>query len=100
MAITFELGRIVATKRVWELIDTDERFSRFVTGCLSRYIVYDWGELDPEDWKMNDEAVKSGERILGSYPLPYDIEVEFEDRLWIITEHDRSVTTLLFPGDY
>lgn len=59
MAITFELGRIVATKRVWELIDTDERFSRFVTGCLSRYIVYDWGELDPEDWKMNDEAVKA-----------------------------------------
>lgn len=100
MAITFELGRLVATRRVWEMIDQDERFSRFVTGCLTRYIVYDWGELDPEDWKQNDEAAKTGERILASYPLPFDVDAGFDDRLWIITESDRSVTTLLFPGDY
>lgn len=75
-------------------------FSRFVTGCMSRYIVYDWGDLDPEDWETNDEAVKTGERILASYPLPSDVEVDFEDRLWVITEADRSYTTLLFPGDY
>jgi hypothetical protein len=96
----FKLGRLVATKRVWELIDTNERFSRFVTGCLTRYVVYDWGELDPDDWAINEEAVKTGERILASYPLPYDVEVDYDDRLWIITEADRSVTTLLFPGDY
>ena len=100
MAITFELGQLVGTRRVGELIEKDERFRRFVTGCLTRYIVYDWGELDPEDWKQNDEAVKIGERILASYPLPFDIEVPFEDRLWVITEWDRSVTTVLFPGDY
>lgn len=100
MAITFSLGNVAATKSVWELIDSNPEFSKFVTLCLSRYIANDWGELPEEDWKLNDESVKNGERLLASYQIPEYIEEVFEDRLWIITEWDRSVTTLLFPGDY
>lgn len=99
----FEFGRLVATRRVWELADTNARFNRFVGGCLSRYAVNDWGELDPEDWKLNDEAVLSGEdRILASYPLPVEFldYVDFESKLWIITDADHKATTILFPGDY
>ena len=87
MAITFGLGNVVATKYVWELIEENEKFSQFVTICLSRYIA-------------NDEAVRNGERLLASYIIPLEVEEVFEDRLWIITEWDRSTTTLLFPGDY
>ncbi len=100
MSKTFALGRVVATRRVWELIESDEYFSRFVSLCMSRYVTNDWGELHPDDWKLNDESVDGEGRILASYPLPETIEVEFEDKLWIITEWDRSVTTILFPGDY
>ena len=98
---SFEFGKLVATRRVWELADANERFNRFAGGCISRYAVNDWGDLHPDDWSLNDESVKMGEgRILASYPLPGDVDVEYEDRLWIITEGDRSVTTILFPGDY
>lgn len=100
MAKTFALGNIVATRNVWELIDTNESFSQFVTICLSRYIANDWGDLCEEDKETNDYAVDHGERLLASYVIPEEVEGVFEDRLWIITEWDRSVTTLLFPGDY
>ena len=100
MAITFSLGQVVATRAVWELIDKNEDFSKFVTLCMSRYIQNDWGELPEEDWALNDESVRNGERLLASYQIPEFIEEVFEDRLWIITEWDRSTTTLLFPGDY
>lgn len=101
MAEYFGLGRMVATTRVWELIDSNERFNRFVSACVTRYMMHDWGDLDDEDWKLNDKyARRKGGRILASYKLPDYVEVEFEDKLWIITEEDRSVTTLLFPGDY
>lgn len=100
MAKTFSLGNVVATKNVWELIDENPMFSQFVTICLSRYIDNDWGDIPEEDWNANDEAVKNGERIVASYQIPLEVEEVYEDRLWIITEWDRSVTTLLFPGDY
>lgn len=100
MAKTFALGKVVATRNVWELIDTNESFSQFVTICMSRYIANDWGDICKEDWEANDQAVINGERLLASYVIPEDVEEVYEDRLWIITEWDRSVTTLLFPGDY
>ena len=100
MEKTFEIGQVVATRAVWELIDQNEEFNAFVSGCLSRYILYDWGDTCKEDWKSNDDAVKNGERVLAVYNVPDEIEEIYEAQLWIITEWDRSVTTLLFPGDY
>ena len=100
MSKTFGLGRVVATARVWNLIESDEAFSKFVSISLSRYIANDWGELNPEDWALNDESVDGEGRLFGSYELPDFFDIDFEDRLWIITEEDRSTTTISFPGDY
>ena len=100
MAKTFELGRVVATRNVWEAMTENEEFGTFVSGCLSRYILYDWGDTCKEDWMSNNLAVKNGERVLAVYNIPEDIECGFEESLWIITEWDRSATTLLFPSDY
>lgn len=92
---------MVATKRVWELIDSDERFNRFVSGCVTRFTMNDWGDLDQDDWDTNDKfANGKGGRILASYKLPDFAKVDFEDALWIILDKDASVTTILFPGDY
>ena len=51
-------------------------------------------ELDPEDWAANDRAVYEGTRILSAYTLTDGT------RFWVITEHDRSVTTCLTPDEY
>jgi hypothetical protein len=54
----------------------------------------DWGELDKEDQRANDEALKHGGRLLSAY------RTEAGVKFWIITEADRSATTVLLPDEY
>ena len=61
---------------------------------MKRHLTGDWGELSAEDAAANDQAIKDGSRILSNYGLPTG------ERIWIITEADRSVTTVLFPSEY
>lgn len=62
---------------------------------LARFINRDWGVLDAHDQKQNLECVEMGfGRIMGSY------ELKNGDKLWIITESDRSATTILLPEEY
>ena len=96
----FELGHLVATARVSNAIGADRKFQVFANKCLQRYVGKDWGDLDPDDWALNDESLESDGRILASYSLPEEFRIDGENKLWIITEWDRSVTTILFPGDY
>ena len=87
----FETGHIVATMAALSALESagisaDELLLRHVSG--------DWGDLCPEDMEANEVAVTAGYRLLSRYPL------ESGATIWIITEWDRSVTTLLLPGDY
>jgi len=103
-----DLGQLVATRAVADLQENNQEFAMFVKTCLNNYLSHHWGDLSEDDKKMNDHAAKSGdERILASYPFPPNTPWEAingwgikEDKLWIITEWDRSVTTILFPGEY
>ncbi|TVO63299.1 hypothetical protein [Denitromonas ohlonensis] len=62
---------------------------------LRRHLHGDWGDLSDDDRQLNDAALKSGEdRLFSSYQVTPDL------KLWIITEWDRSVTTLLLPSEY
>jgi hypothetical protein len=61
---------------------------------LLRHICGDWGDVCPEDWQQNDLSVASGLRVLSVYTMPDRTKV------WVITEWDRSVTTVLLPDDY
>lgn len=91
----FELGQLVMTRAVADRLQEDEKFAKFVQLSLGRYINCDWGSMADEDKAMNDDAVKSGEdRIHAAYVN------KSGDKIWIITEWDRSVTTILFPSDY
>lgn len=93
----FELGRLVATAGVYERTQMNPDFGEFVSDCLKRYVACDWGDLCSDDANQNDEAVKNGEdRILVSYPHTANSDW----KIWIITEWDRSVTTILFPSEY
>ena len=60
---------------------------------LSRHCSGDWGELDHQDRRENERSIKNGWRIVSSYPAG-------EKKVWIITEADRSVTTILLPEEY
>jgi hypothetical protein len=61
---------------------------------LSRHEAGDWGEVGPEDWEENELSVREGFRILSAYTLKTGVKI------WVITEADRSVTTILLPDEY
>jgi len=86
----FALGRVVATRGAQGLLEAAGVGAREL---LARHIVGDWGEVAPEDAEANEEDLRRGERLLSSYPVG-------EERIWIITERDRSATTLLLPSEY
>lgn len=87
------IGRLVATRSVSDLMDEKKEFRSDVNTALSQYLHNDWGVTCKEDSELNDRAVKDGERVLASYDT-------IEGKIWIITEWDRSYTTILFPSEY
>jgi hypothetical protein len=87
----FSVGVVVATAGAIAALEaTGDRYCEL----LRRHEQGDWGEIDLEDRSRNEEALRGGERILSVYRLSNGAKV------WIITEADRSVTTLLLPEEY
>ena len=93
----FELGQIVATWSVEHMMKVEPDFRTFVMNSMERFKKCDWGDSSADDKARNDNAVKNGdERIMGAYIHPnYPLW-----KIWIITEYDRSATTILFPSEY
>lgn len=87
----FELGRVVATPGALEALKDAE--VEPVT-YLQRHALGDWGDLSKEDLLENELSLREGFRLLSAYHLPDLVKI------WIITEADRSVTTILLPEDY
>ena len=87
----FALGRLVATPGALELLT---RSAQTPLEFLARHARGDWGECCSEDASENDFSVKAGFRIFTVY------RTRNGEKLWVITEADRSVTTLLLPSEY
>ena len=85
----FPVGRLMITPAAAQVVPADE-----ATRALRRHAAGDWGNVDSEDWASNDEALRKGTRLLSSY------QTQDKTVFWIITEADRSVTTILLPSDY
>ena len=95
LATRFTLGQLVMTRGINDKVADDTQFARFVTESLARHAKGDWGDLCQEDKNENNLAVKSGNlRIFSAYEHP------ILPKIWIITEADRSATTVLFPDEY
>lgn len=90
----FELGQTVATRGVFELCKTNPNFKAFVEKSFTRHCNGDWGDLCEEDKNENESALKNGERLLSKYDFNGGTSI------YIITEWNRSVTTILFPSEY
>lgn len=87
----FPMGAITATPGAMELLD---RTGVNPGELLRRHLTGDWGDVDEHDRRANNRAVKESTRIVSAYK---DVGGE---TIWIITEADRSVTTILLPEDY
>jgi hypothetical protein len=87
----FELGQTVATPGAIEAL---QKLGILASSLLDRHICGDWGDLCEDDKSENDYALSNGCRLFSSYQLTAAIKI------WVITEADRSVTTLLLPNDY
>jgi hypothetical protein len=87
----FELGQIVATPGALAAL---KKAGQQPGEFLTRHVNREWGDLDDEDRKENDYSLEHGFRLLSAY------RTNAGDRLWIITESDRSATTILLPEEY
>ena len=88
----FDLGRTVATPGALALlVDAGEN----PAALLDRHTSGDWGDVPPEDARENARSLKYGWRVVSSYPVGGDGE-----KVWIITEADRSSTCVMLPEDY
>lgn len=85
----FAAGSIHATANATRTIPPDE-----VLAALARHLNGDWGDVDHDDCRANDRAVNEGSRIFSVYHTAGGV------KFWVITEADRSSTTVLLPEDY
>ncbi len=95
MTAKFELGHVVMTRGVadWSADDETGETNADLLLCLSRHADGDWGEVCDEDKDSNEYALNRYLRLLSAYTVQ-------SKKIWIITEADRSATTILFPDEY
>ena len=87
----FSLGQIVATAGCLEELSKNNQSPR---EFLQRHVSADWGSVCTEDAEANQAALQHGDRVMSVYPL------RDGSNIWVITEWDRSATTLLLPSEY
>lgn len=91
----FPTGPVVMTQGIAFRCQQSKGFYNFVLQSLQKHRNGKWGSIPADDRKLNDLAVKTGDRILSAYKHSPSGET-----IWIITEWDRSCTTVLFPEEY
>ncbi len=89
----FELGKQIITYGVNVAVAESTDFAMEVHNAMTRYCKGDWGDICEEDKEMNNEALHTGERLFAAYHT-------CKGKLYIITEWDRSATTILFVNEY
>ena len=87
----FPLGQVCATPGALEALGRSAQEPGFF---LAKHVSGDWGDVDQEDWQENELSLREGFRILSVYTTLLG------EKLWVLTEADRRVTTLLLPAEY
>lgn len=95
MTMLFKMGQVFCTIGVANRVENDKEFENFVHDSIYRHSTGDWGEMDDEDKATNNEALSLGNRLFSAYTYKKD-----KTKIWVITEADRSSTTVLFPDEY
>lgn len=85
----FNPGRVMITRNAKDVLPRSE-----VDRAINRHLHGDWGDVCDSDGKLNEEALRNGDRLFSVYHTAGGV------KFWIITESDRSATTILLPSDY
>ncbi len=93
--IKFDSGRVMATPMALASLALVPETPELL---LARHLSGDWGDVDDDDKGTNDYALRYGGRIFSAYVVGRD--TRDEERVWVITEADRSSTCILLPEDY
>ena len=96
----FSTGKLFTSFSIATELKSNEPFTIFVQDCINKHKKCDWGDLEPEDLESNNEALETQGRLLSSYKIPKEFNITAGEKIWIITEYDRSATTILFPTEY
>ena len=88
-----KLGQVVQTQGIYRACEESEEFREEIRNAFYKYTCGNWGDTCGEDKKLNDEAIDEGERIVAKYETS-------KGNVFIITEWDRSYTTILFADEY
>lgn len=89
----FEGGMLVLTRAVNDKVALESSFAKLIFQSLRRHFNCDWGDLSEQDKKENEYSLTRHLRIMSAYKKD-------GIKIWIITEADRSATTVLFPEEY
>jgi len=89
--LTIKLGQVLMTPGAQAALEASKESP---WAFLTRHIKGDWGDVDAEDRGLNDAAVRDGSRVLSAYVTSDGT------RIWVISEADRSATTILLPDEY
>lgn len=84
----FNPGRLMITRNARGTLPRGE-----VDTAINRHLSGDWGDVCKSDWQRNEQALRDGDRLLSVY------QTQAGEKFWIITESDRSTTTVLLPSD-
>ncbi len=95
----FELGRVVISSGVYAATLERSPLGPFVRYCLERHVLGDWGICHPDDVVHNDAAVSGYARICSVYHVPSGV-YRLQSIVFIVTEADRSCTTVLFESEF
>ena len=95
----FELGRVVISSGVYAATLERSPLGPFVRYCLERHVLGDWGICHPDDVLLNDAAVSDGDRICSVYLVPAGV-YRHQSTVLIVTDADRSCTTVLFESEF
>jgi hypothetical protein len=87
----FALDQLAATPGAIEALEKRGQTPNYF---LTRQAAGDWGDVDEEDWALNDQTLLDGSQVVSAYTLRTGMKI------WVLTEADRTVTTLLLPSDY
>ena len=90
----FDAGRMLMSSGIAASLESEgKQFTDFVFQSVGRHLLGDWGDVTEDDKVANDADLIRGGRLVSAYSNPVG-------RIWIITEADRSSTTILFPDEY
>ena len=95
----FKIGKVRISDGIRQMIKNNSKFEHDVLSCLIRHKFSDWGEITESDKFRNDLSVQSELKGLQTARIFSEYHLN-DEKIWIITEADRSFTTVLLPEDY